>query len=489
MKKINPKISIITVVKNGMPFLPDSINSFLKQNYNNKELIIVYSKSTDLTLGYLNKIKNKNIKIIIDKYSINKFGSLNLGINQAKGDILGLLHADDIFNSNQVIKNVAEAYKKNSFEIYYGDVIFSSRNNLFCIKRYWKSGFFNSYKFYFGWMPAHTSIFLSKDIYKNFYYLTNLEISSDYDYILRIFKYSKKIFYSNNIISIMRIGGDSATKIKKKILEDFFILRNFFSLYLIPIILFFKYIRKVNQFFYYDQLNLNNYLKFFFKKIDIRILHTISNKIFRKNFIFIALNLACLSYFFQKNKNMIFNKFTYFWPDGLFSKIFINSKIIPGRIFINNIKNSKNFDSVYLIGTIQKKKLDYLKNKFVNKKILSINVPRTNIDNIITIVKTFNFKKKSLIIINLPTPKQELLAFSIAQNNKHFKIICSGGAVDYNSGIHLMPPKIISKYYLESFWRLQYDTLRRVQRLFFSFFIFTKNYLLKNYDQYSFKNK
>ena len=40
MKKRNPKISIITVVKNGMPYLSDSINSFLKQNYRNKELII-----------------------------------------------------------------------------------------------------------------------------------------------------------------------------------------------------------------------------------------------------------------------------------------------------------------------------------------------------------------------------------------------------------------------------------------------------------------
>ena len=65
MKKRNPKISIITVVRNGMPYLMDSINSFLKQKYNNKELIIIYSKSSDLTLDYLNKFKNKNIKINI----------------------------------------------------------------------------------------------------------------------------------------------------------------------------------------------------------------------------------------------------------------------------------------------------------------------------------------------------------------------------------------------------------------------------------------
>ena len=116
MKKRNPKISIITVVRNGMPYLMDSINSFLKQKYNNKELIIIYSKSSDLTLDYLNKIKNKNIRIIIDKYSKNKFGSLNLGIKEAKGDIFGLLHSDDIFYSNEVIKNIAETYQKNSFE-------------------------------------------------------------------------------------------------------------------------------------------------------------------------------------------------------------------------------------------------------------------------------------------------------------------------------------------------------------------------------------
>ena len=38
------KVSIITVVKNGMPFLKDAIKSFELQEYKNKELIIVYSK-------------------------------------------------------------------------------------------------------------------------------------------------------------------------------------------------------------------------------------------------------------------------------------------------------------------------------------------------------------------------------------------------------------------------------------------------------------
>jgi glycosyltransferase len=491
MKKRNPKISIITVVKNGMPYLMDSINSFLKQKYNNKELIIIYSKSSDLTLDYLNKIKNKNknknIRIIIDKYSKNKFGSLNLGIKEAKGDIFGLLHSDDIFYSNEVIKNIAETYQKNSFEIFYGNILFSTRDNLFSIKRSWQSGIFKPYKLYFGWMPPHTTVFLSKNIFKNFYYLTDLKISADYDYILRIFQNAKKIFYSNKIITIMRAGGDSSSNILTKIFEDFAVLKNFFYLYFVPFIMFFKYIRKLNQFFYSYKLKSNNYINSFIKKNYVRIVKTISNKIFKKNFIIIGINLACLSFILIRLKNMINNKYTYFWPDGIFSRIFINSKIIPGRNFVDGIKNCESFNSIYLIGSTNKMKLDYLKKKFVNKPVLSIDVPHANMDNIINCVKTVKFKKKSLIFLNLPTPKQELLAFFIAQNNKYFKIVCSGGAIDYNSGLHVKPPEILNRLYLESLWRLRNDFFRRILRLFYTFFIFVKNFLFKNYDQYTFK--
>ena len=100
-----PQISIITVVKNGMPHLKECINSLNKQTFKNFEHIIVYSQSNDGTFEFLRKCKKK---IIIDKKSRNKFGSLNKGINLAKGKYIGILHADDIF------------YEKNTF-IYFNN--------------------------------------------------------------------------------------------------------------------------------------------------------------------------------------------------------------------------------------------------------------------------------------------------------------------------------------------------------------------------------
>jgi glycosyltransferase len=490
MKKRNPKISIITVVKNGMPYLSDSINSFLKQNYLNKELIIIYSKSSDSTLEYLSKINNKNIKIFIDKYSANKFGSLNFGIKKAKGDILGLLHSDDIFYSNEILKDVANAYKKNFFDLCYGDVLFSSRNNLFSITRFWKSELFSSYKLFFGWMPPHTSIFLAKNIYKKFYYSTLYNISSDYDYILRILRYCKKIIYIKQITTIMRTGGDSTKNIVnifKKILEDIKILNNFYSFYKIPLIIFFKSFSKINQLFHSYKLKTNNYLNFFNNKINIKVLENISDKIFKNNFVIIGLNLACLSYILIKNVKYIKNKYIFFWPDGFFANLFINSKVIPGRDFLNKIQNNNNFDFIYLIGSYDERKINYLKNKFANKLVFSIDVQITNVSNIINTIEKVKFKKKSLIFINLPTPKQELVAFFIMQNSKYFKIVCSGGAIDYNSGLYVPPPPIINRFFLESIWRLRYDFFRRLYRLISTLWTFIINYFLKNYDQFYFK--
>ena len=86
MRKIqNSKISIITVVKNGMPYIEDSINSFQSQMYKNKELVVVYAKSTDGTEEFLKKKKNKIDKLIFDNKSQNKYEAINLGIKKSTG--------------------------------------------------------------------------------------------------------------------------------------------------------------------------------------------------------------------------------------------------------------------------------------------------------------------------------------------------------------------------------------------------------------------
>jgi glycosyltransferase len=242
-----PKISIITVVKDGMPYLQSCIKSFDLQKYPNKEHIIIFSKSKDSTYFFLKTAKKKNRIFFYDKISKNKWESINLGLKLTKGDIIGLLHSDDVFYQNNTLNLIRKNFK-NEINCIYGDILFSKRNNLKKISRVWKSENFHKKKLKFGWMPPHVSIFLKKKIAKNIIYKTKYKISSDYDFIIRLFNNEKLIpLYMKNYIQIMRLGGQSTT-IKnyfKKFNEDLQIAKEYFKYYYLCIVL--KILRKIFQ--------------------------------------------------------------------------------------------------------------------------------------------------------------------------------------------------------------------------------------------------
>ncbi len=242
------KISIITVVKNGMPYLSEAISSFDSQTYMNKEHIIVYSKSEDQTENFLLSLKNK--KIIKDEKSNNKFGSLNLAIKNCSGEYIGVLHADDFFYDKETLSEIADFIIKEKSDVIYGNIKFCSKLNRNKITRVWKSSSYNKSNLKYGWMPPHTSIFAKKEVLLNNNYSENFSISGDYDFILKIFlNENYKFSFFNKYIIIMRTGGDS-TKLNSfylKLKQDLIISKKYFNNYIICII--FKILRKVNQIF------------------------------------------------------------------------------------------------------------------------------------------------------------------------------------------------------------------------------------------------
>lgn len=246
MSKKKIKISVITIVKNGMPYLKNTISSFNSQTLKEKEHIIVYSPSEDKTKDFLISQKKK---FFIDCKSPNKFGAINLGIKKAKGELIGLLHADDFYPHRQILEQIYDFYKSQKSDLIYGNVKFCKKNNKKKIVRYWKSEKFNIKKLRFGWMPPHTSIYIKNKILKKNFYSEKYPISGDYKFILDIFS-NKKIIksYMDKNLCIMRWGGDSTSFITlhKKFLEDLRISKIFFKNYLICVVC--KIVRKFKQF-------------------------------------------------------------------------------------------------------------------------------------------------------------------------------------------------------------------------------------------------
>ena len=101
-------------------------------------------------------------------------------------------------------------------------------------------------------MPPHTAIFFKKSLLEKIgNYDENFIISSDYDFIIRLFRKSDlKIFFLDKFTIKMRTGGISNKNLKNiflKMKEDFRIMKKFkinaFKCILI------KNISKIKQFF------------------------------------------------------------------------------------------------------------------------------------------------------------------------------------------------------------------------------------------------
>ena len=101
-------------------------------------------------------------------------------------------------------------------------------------------------------MPPHTTLFIKKDLLKKIgQYDEKLKISSDYDFIIKLFREDNlKIFFLNKVTVKMRSGGISNKNIKNifiKMSEDISIMKKY-KLNIIKAILI-KNLSKIKQFF------------------------------------------------------------------------------------------------------------------------------------------------------------------------------------------------------------------------------------------------
>ena len=232
------------------------MTSVLQQSYQNIEYVIIDGNSTDETLELVKQHQLKFPQIefkILSEPDSGIYDALNKGVQLATGQVIGFVHSDDILADNQIISKLANQFDKENVDGVYGDLQYVDKNNIGKIIRYWKSTNFNASLLKKGWMPAHPTLFLKKEVYeKHGEFNLSFKISADYDFMLRILKDdSLKFTYLPNVITKMRVGGASNRSVKniiQKTKEDYRAVRlnNNGGWYLI----FLKNISKVRQFIF-----------------------------------------------------------------------------------------------------------------------------------------------------------------------------------------------------------------------------------------------
>ena len=207
------KISIIMVCKNSERTINESLNSFRLQNYKNKELIIVDGGSTDHTIEIIKKLNFHNYFQSIENLGL--YASINYAIRKCHGDIVGILHSDDVYYDNFVLDKINYKFEEqNSIDYLYSDIVFTDQSN--DIKRKWVVDNLNPKDIFIGKFPPHTGIFVKKSTFNHTgMYNENYKISSDIEYMFKLITTENlNGDYLPEFTIKMKLGGLSTRSLK-----------------------------------------------------------------------------------------------------------------------------------------------------------------------------------------------------------------------------------------------------------------------------------
>ena len=212
------KISIITICYNSAETIEDTLRSVTSQDYADVEYVIVDGASKDNTLEIVNRYRDK-ITTVISEKDKGLYDALNKGIAVCTGDVIGILHSDDIYASSSVLSRVMKEFTDPAVDGAYGDLHYVDRENTDKIIRNWKSGPYREGLFLKGWMPPHPTFFVRRELYQKFgVFTTELRSSADYELMLRFIHKNKiQLSYIPEVLVKMRVGGKSNVSWKNRI--------------------------------------------------------------------------------------------------------------------------------------------------------------------------------------------------------------------------------------------------------------------------------
>lgn len=210
-------VSVITVTFNAVRTVQQAVESVVDQQGSFElDYHIVDGGSTDETIELLGSYKDR-IAQLTSEPDHGLYDAMNRGVARAKGDIIGILNADDRYADSGVIADMVAAFEASGADGVYADLDYVDEEDGKTVTRQWKSG--DPGDFRKGWMPPHPTLFVKRALYEQ-HGLFNLQLRSaaDYELMLRFFHFrGATLAYLPRTTVKMRAGGQSNASIGNRI--------------------------------------------------------------------------------------------------------------------------------------------------------------------------------------------------------------------------------------------------------------------------------
>lgn len=128
-----PKVSIIMLSYNYGSYIPEAIQSVLNQSYPDYELIIIDDCSDDGSDSIIREYASKDdrIKFFINPKNIGIASSFNSGLDKCRGEYIGYLSSDDIWERNRLEAGVLVLDSRPDVHYVYSNLSIIDDNGMF----------------------------------------------------------------------------------------------------------------------------------------------------------------------------------------------------------------------------------------------------------------------------------------------------------------------------------------------------------------------
>lgn len=206
------KISIILPNYNSEKYLGRCIQSFLDQDYDNKELIVVDGKSTDSSHSIIASFCSKNSSIIwVKEEDVNVTDGFNIGLKYVTGDFIGFMASDAIYFTNDIFKNIDSSNRIINFDCIHFNAysFFLSEGNRRIELRDCNFPFTRDSLLIKMCFIPFENIFFKKNIYDQYKMDPTLNLASDIEFYYRILEKNILSFFIDKPSTINIYDGSN----------------------------------------------------------------------------------------------------------------------------------------------------------------------------------------------------------------------------------------------------------------------------------------
>lgn len=216
----NPEVSVIIATYNEpAEILRKSIQSILDQTLTNIEVLVFDDSTSDETRSILDSFsEDTRLRIIRSNKRIGFVLSLNLGLQQARGNFIARMDGDDVSLPNRLEIQTTFLKQHPSISVVGGSIYIIDEKGVILSKRKYPTfGFLlNLFSIYRNPLAHPTVIFRRECIEKGFFYDPSYKKAEDLELWLRLKKNGFRIANVSDFVLKYRVIGDLSKKRTKE---------------------------------------------------------------------------------------------------------------------------------------------------------------------------------------------------------------------------------------------------------------------------------